>query len=150
VLALVNAAYAAGEAALWQPGAQRISADELRELIARGELAVARRDGAVVGCVRTTPGKLGLLAAAPSELGTGVGRALVAFAEDFSRARGAHAMQLELLVPRAGSHPFKERLHAWYDRLGYRPVDRRHADFEGLAVACQLQIYEKPLTGADG
>jgi GNAT superfamily N-acetyltransferase len=145
VLALVNAAYAAGEAGLWQPGARRISAEELRELIARGELAVARRDGAVVGCVRTTPGRLGLLAAAPSELGTGVGRALIAFAEEFSRARGARAMQLELVVPREGSHPFKRRLQAWYARLGYRPAGRRPFEVESLAVPCDALVFEKPL-----
>ena len=145
VLPLVNAAYAAGEAGLWRPGAQRISAEDLREMVARGELAVARRDGAIVGCVRTTAGRLGLLAAAPSELGTGVGRALVAFAEDFSRARGAPSMQLELVVPREGSHPFKRRLEAWYRRLGYRHAGRRDFDVESLAVPCEMLVLEKDL-----
>jgi GNAT superfamily N-acetyltransferase len=145
VLPLVNAAYAAGEAGLWRPGARRISPAELRELIARGELAVARRDGAIVGCVRTTPGRLGLLAAAPSELGTGVGRALVAFAEELSRAHGAPTMELELVVPRDGSHPFKRRLQAWYSRLGYRLAGRHEFEVESLAVPCEALLFVKPL-----
>jgi GNAT superfamily N-acetyltransferase len=143
VLPIVNAAYAAGEAGLWRAGAQRISAEALREIAACGELAVARRDGAVVGCVRVSDGELGLLAVAPSAHGSGVGRALVAFAEE--RNRGAGSMRLELLVPRTGGHPFKHRLHAWYSRLGYRVVGRRDADFGGLAVPCELLVYEKPL-----
>jgi GNAT superfamily N-acetyltransferase len=145
VLPIVNAAYAAGEAGLWHPGVERIGADELREVIERHRLAVARRGGEIVGCVRIGDDWFGLLAVAAAEAGTGVGRALVAFAEETCRARGAPAMRLNLLVPRTGSHPFKRRLDAWYSRLGYRVVGRGEADFEGLAVPCELLFYEKPL-----
>ena len=31
-------------------------------------------------------------------------------------------MRLQLLIPRDGTHPFKERLHSWYSRLGYRAI----------------------------
>ena len=33
-------------------------------------------------------------------------------------------MKLNLLVPRDGAHPNKQRLHAWYTRLGYAVYDR--------------------------
>jgi GNAT superfamily N-acetyltransferase len=145
VLPLVNGAYAAGEAGLWRPNTDRIWDEELRALIERRELAVARRGGAIVGCVRVGAGELGLLAVASAHAGTGVGRALVAFAEETCRARGARAMRLHLLVPRAGSHPFKRRLDEWYSRLGYRMVGRRAAEFESLAAPCELLVYEKPL-----
>ena len=46
-----------------------------------------------------------MLVAAPDQRGTGVGRALVAFAEQRSRERGLRAMQLELLLPRTWQHP---------------------------------------------
>jgi hypothetical protein len=108
-------------------------------------LAVARRDGAIVGCVHTTPGRLGLLAAVPSALGTGVGRALVGFAEDVSREHGAPSMQLELVVPREGSHPFKRRLEVWYSRLGYRLAGRRDFEVESLGVPCEALLFVKPL-----
>ena len=63
-------------------------------------------------------------------------------------------MRLELLVPRHGTHPAKERLHGWYSRLGYRPVGRD--DFTAgypelapwLAVPCDLVAYAKPLGSA--
>jgi hypothetical protein len=60
-------------------------------------------------------------------------------------------MRLTLLVPQEGSHPFKERLDAWYRRQGYRVIGR--ADFAAmhpeparlLAVACDLVTFERPL-----
>jgi GNAT superfamily N-acetyltransferase len=98
-------------------------------------------------------GELGLLAVARDATGRGVGRALVDFAEATSRERGARTMRLELLVPRAGTHPEKRRLDAWYSRLGYRAVGR--GDFAAaypelaprLAVPCDIVAYAKPLAG---
>src|SRR2546430_8000551 len=78
---VVNEAYARGEAGLWREGAERISDEGLRALVASGELAAAREDGRVVGCVRVTSldpltAELGLLAVAGERSGSGVGRAL--------------------------------------------------------------------------
>jgi predicted N-acetyltransferase YhbS len=153
---VVNEAYARGEAELWREGAQRISVDDLEALIARGELAAAREDGRVVGCVRVTSldpraAELGLLAVAGERAGSGVGSALMAFAHDLARERGHTAMRLTLLVPHEGSHPYKVRLDEWYRRQGYRPVGR--ADFAAthpepaafLAVACDLVTFERAL-----
>ncbi len=152
---IVNAAYEEGEAGLWLPGHVRVTATAIARCIARGELAAAHADARVVGCVRVLPGELGLLAVAPDATGRGVGGALVAFAEETARARGADAMRLELLVPRVGTHPAKERLHKWYTRLGYRVVGR--AEFGSaypeiaprLGVPCDLVVYEKSLGGPD-
>jgi GNAT superfamily N-acetyltransferase len=153
---IVNAAYDEGEAGLWQPGHRRVSVASVGRLIERGELAAAYDDGRPLGCVRIAridahTGELGLLAAAPEATGRGVGRALVGFAEETARGRGAGAMRLELLVPRDGVHPAKERLQAWYTRLGYRVTGRD--DFAvaypdaapWLVVPCDLLTYSKPL-----
>jgi GNAT superfamily N-acetyltransferase len=153
---VVNQAYARGEVGLWREGTERISAEDLRALVAAGELAAAREDGRVAGCVRVTSldprtAELGLLAVARERTGSGVGRALMAFAHDLARKRGHTAMRLTLLVPKEGSHPFKVRLDAWYRRQGYRIVGR--ADFAAthpepaafLAVACDLVSFERPL-----
>jgi GNAT superfamily N-acetyltransferase len=153
---MVNAAFAAGEDGLWQPGTYRIAADELRRLVDRGELVVARREGVLAGCMRLRPldaatAELGLLTAARDAAGAGVGRALMAFAEDRARAGGQTAMRLRLLVPREGTHPFKARLHAWYTRLGYRVVGRLDFAVELpelaalLTTPCDLVVYEKRL-----
>jgi GNAT superfamily N-acetyltransferase len=134
-----------------------VSIPAVTRCIADGELAAAFvSDGRPVGCVRVsrldaTTAELGLLAAARDATGSGVGRALVAFAEDAARDRGAVTMRLELLVPRDGVHPAKVRLHRWYSRRGYRVIGR--ADFAvgypdtapRLAVPCDLLTYSKPL-----
>jgi hypothetical protein len=60
-------------------------------------------------------------------------------------------MQLELLVPKHWAHPEKDRLRAWYTRLGYRVV--RVAPFEEvaahlasqLATPCEFLIFRKSL-----
>jgi GNAT superfamily N-acetyltransferase len=151
---IVNEAYARGEGGLWREGAARISEDDLRALIASGQLAAAREEGQVAGCVRVTSldprtAELGLLAVAGERAGSGVGRALMAFAHELARERGHTAMRLTLLVPQEGSHPFKVRLDEWYRRQGYRTVGR--ADFAAthpepagfLAVACDLVTFER-------
>jgi hypothetical protein len=59
-------------------------------------------------------------------------------------------MRLKLLVPRGGTHPFKDRLHSWYSRLGYRAIGAEDVakalpDIEKTAVPCDLVTYEKVL-----
>jgi GNAT superfamily N-acetyltransferase len=171
---LVNRVYAVAEAGLWVEGAARTTAAEMAGLIAAGEIAVARHDrhdghgvhgeqeghdghdGAIVGSVRIQRiddglGEFGMLVADPTRRGAGIGRDLVAFAEDWCRGQGHAVMQLELLVPRDWTHPEKEFLDAWYTRIGYRPV--RTGGFEEsyphlaplLATPCDFVIYHKPL-----
>jgi GNAT superfamily N-acetyltransferase len=153
---LINDVYAVAESGLWRDGAMRTTASELAELIRAGQIAVATRQGQIAGSIRVhdvadDAGEFGLLVAAPDHRSTGVGRALVAFAEQRSRERGLRVIQLELLVPRAWRHPSKEFLKAWYGRIGYRLV--RTASFDAayphlaplLATPCDLTVYEKPL-----
>jgi GNAT superfamily N-acetyltransferase len=154
--ALVNRAYALGEVGLWRDGAARVGEGEMARLIRAGEVAVATLGPATIGCIRVQrldarTGELGMLAAAEDHRGAGVGRLLVAFAERLSAARGLDTMQLELLVPVDRAHPDKERLHAWYTRLGYRVVrigdlgeDYPHL-VPLLAIPCVMRIYHRPL-----
>ena len=154
--ALVNGVYADAERGLWRDGAARTTADEIAGLIRAGEIAVATRGDRVVGSVRVREvrpgtGEFGLLVSAPGERGTGVGRALVGFAEAHSRARGAAAMQLELLVPRGWEHPSKAFLRAWYGRRGYRlsRVERFDIAYPAaaplLATPCDLETRSRSL-----
>lgn len=117
--ALVNSVYAVAEEGLWADGTPRTTPTEMAELIATGQIAVARAEEQIVGAVRvqrldTGEGELGMLVADPAHRGTGVGRELVQFAERWSREQGLDTMQLEVLVPRKWSHPSKEFLKAWY------------------------------------
>ncbi len=60
-------------------------------------------------------------------------------------------MQLELLVPRHGTHPGKERLRDWYSRLGYSVI--RTVPFEEyvphaaphLNAPGDVLVFNKPL-----
>jgi GNAT superfamily N-acetyltransferase len=145
---IVNRVYALSEGDLWESDKRRTDEAELRERIAAGEIAVAANGSRPLGCVRVRevePGvaELGLLAVDPDHQGAGVGRALVDFAERHARDGGATRMRLELLVPRDGAHPHKDRLDAWYSRRGYRPIGTRPV--ETSAVPCEFVIYERPL-----
>jgi GNAT superfamily N-acetyltransferase len=153
---LVNRVYAKAEEGLWIDGAARTTTTEVAKLIADGQIAVARRDGRVVGGVRiqeleSGEGEFGMLVADPVHRGEGIGRELVTFAEDVTRQRGRAIMQLELLVPREWTHPTKAFLHAWYTRIGYRPVRSGTIDESYphlaplLATPCDFVIYHKSL-----
>jgi len=161
VTALVNVVYAASEEGIWQREATRTTAAEVAGLVRAGEIAVARLGGRIVGAVRVQAltdrtGEFGMLAGDPDHRGIGIGRELVAFAEDHCRAHGMTAMQLELLVPRAWSHPSKVSLDGWYRRIGYRvlrrtSVDELYPDLAGqLATECDFVVYAKPLTDGAG
>ena len=153
---LINDVYATAERGLWRKGWARTNAAEVAELIRAREIAVAARHGHVVGSIRVHDvaddrGEFGMLVADPAQRGTGIGRALVAFAEQDARERGLQTMQLELLVPREWPHPSKEFLRGWYGRIGYRLVrtgslaDNYPQLAPLLATPCDLTVYEKPL-----
>ena len=153
---LINDVYAAAEEGLWRNGFKRTMASEVAALIRAGELAVATRQGRIVGCVRLhdvadDTSEFGILVAAPDERGTGVGRALLDFVEQRSSKRGLRAVQLELLVPREWSHPRKEFLKAWYGRRGYRLIRTGRMDDAYphlgplLATPCDLEVREKTI-----
>ncbi|HEX7304626.1 GNAT family N-acetyltransferase [Lentzea sp.] len=156
ITALVNRVYADAEKGLWAGDTARTTEAEVAELVRAGQIAVVRKDGRVVGSVRVQrlddgAGELGMLVAAPEERGTGIGRDLVAFAEDWARERGLPRMQLELLVPQGWEHPVKEFLRGWYTRIGYRIV--HEGDFAAdhpalvphLACPCDFLVFRKDL-----
>jgi len=153
---LINDVYAGAEEGLWADGTARTTTEEVTTLVRAGQLAAARLDGHLVGCVRIgrrddRTSEFGMLAADPRHRGTGVGRDLVRYAERRGRDAGSATMRLELLVPREWSHPFKEFLAGWYGRLGYRrtgtgTVEESHPGLAALlATPCDLAVYEKDL-----
>ncbi|GAB7046984.1 GNAT family N-acetyltransferase [Catenuloplanes indicus] len=156
VTALVNEVYAAGEKGIWRDEAARTDAAEIASFVRAGEIAVARLGTGLVGSVRVRrlpggEGEFGMLAAHPRHRGTGIGRALVAFAEDRARAQGLTVMQLELLYPTEWQHPVKAFLRDWYTRIGYRIVHT--ADFAEaypalapkVATPCDFLVFHKTL-----
>jgi GNAT superfamily N-acetyltransferase len=153
---LINAAYKVAEDGMWRDGTARTNPAELAGYTRAGELVVARLDGRLAGCVRVREldgelSEFGMLVTAPEHRGAGTGGALIRFAEERSLAAGRPVMQLELLVPREWSHPFKEYLTGWYGRIGYRlvrvgTIDEAHpALAPQLATPCDFRTYRKDL-----
>ncbi len=125
---LVNAAYrGAGGQRGWTHEAELLAGDRVRtsDVVAMlGDphtTVLTRRSGeppAILGCVaiemtgadRCT---IFMLAVAPKDQATGLGRALLADAEDFAANRGARIAKISVIRQR-------ESLIAWYERRGYR------------------------------
>ncbi|SFR25722.1 Ribosomal protein S18 acetylase RimI [Lentzea waywayandensis] len=156
IAGLINRVYAEAEAGIWQEGSARTTPAEVAELIATGQIAVLRSDERVVGSVRVHEiedgvGEFGMLVAAPEERGTGIGRDLVSFAENWGRERGFAEMQLELLVPQGWAHPVKEFLRGWYTRIGYQVVRKDSLEdaypflVPRLACPCDFLVFRKDL-----
>jgi GNAT superfamily N-acetyltransferase len=156
ITALVNQVYAESDKGLWRGSIDRTSVDEVAGFVRAREIAVALVDGDLAGSVRlrrldAATGEFGMLAADPARRGLGIGRELVAFAEQASRDAGCREMRLELLVPREWTHPAKQFLAEWYDRLGYRMTHRAdltedHPDLvPSLATPCDFLGYRKEL-----
>jgi GNAT superfamily N-acetyltransferase len=158
---IINEAYAMGEAGLWIEGTTRTEPGEIGEAIRSGGMLAATLEGRIVGCAYLRQldhgaADLGLVSAAPERWGSGVGRELMRSAEELMRSRGATTIQLELLVPTGWVHPEKDRLSAWYRRLGYRVV--RTARFDQvaahlasrLATPCEFLVFRKSLAETQG
>jgi GNAT superfamily N-acetyltransferase len=94
----------------------RINAEETQAFMGTGKFLVAHDSAGFAGCVyleiRKDRGYLGLLAVDPQRQGTGLGRKLVAAAEDYFRAAGCCAVDLRVISQRTPLPPF-------YRRLGY-------------------------------
>ncbi|KAF5022697.1 hypothetical protein F66182_5245 [Fusarium sp. NRRL 66182] len=158
---IVNEAYTAAEGDIFVPSYQRTSATEVAMFIRNGQLAVAylASNNEPVGCVfvkMMTPerGEFGMFALDAKYQGTGLGRKMITFAEDESRRRGCLMMQVELLVPMTFRHEGKERLLAWYTRLGYKLVklgkfDEDYPDLvQLLAGPTEYRVFEKSLVSS--
>ncbi|WP_213956152.1 MULTISPECIES: GNAT family N-acetyltransferase [unclassified Variovorax] len=102
-------------------------------VIARGQAWVAELKGQVVGVLvqyETEDGfYIDTVAASPQSQGTGVGRALLVFAEAEARARGYESLYLctnsmmtenQVFYPRIGYVEYDRRAQDGYDRVFYR------------------------------
>lgn len=99
---------------------QRTDAEALGEIIGdpKQRILLAEQNGALCGCVQISDqgdGKayLGMLSIAPERQAAGLGRALIAAAEDEAR-RQFGAVRMEMTVIRQ-----RKELVAWYERRGY-------------------------------
>ena len=89
----------------------------VRVYMSGGTFLLAEDSGALAGCVyietRGDRSYLGLLSVQPARQGNGLGRRLVAAAEDFARESGSRVMDLRVISAR------REQLLPFYQRFGY-------------------------------
>jgi GNAT superfamily N-acetyltransferase len=111
---IINAAFVVERMAF---DGDRINALGVSDLMKKGPFLLAEDAIELAGCVyvevRGARSYLGLLSVGPARQGTGLGRLLVAEAEEYSRQAGCHAMELRIISPRA------EPLLPFYQHLGY-------------------------------
>jgi len=129
VVSLMNRAYrGTGTAAAWNSEAAYISGDRTTEALLRSDIAAKPQgaffkwldpqDGGLSGCVWLEPlaagtWYLGSLAADPDRQNAGLGRTILAAAEDWVRTQGGERVRMTVVNVR-------DTLIAWYIRRGYR------------------------------
>jgi GNAT superfamily N-acetyltransferase len=121
----------------------RISASEVRSRFATGRFILAERGDLLIGSVyaelRGERSYAGLLAVDPSQQRAGVGSRLMAAAEEYARANGCRAMDLQIVNVR-------DELLALYRKLGY--VETGVAPFPSAVrtkMACHFITMAKTL-----
>jgi ribosomal protein S18 acetylase RimI-like enzyme len=117
---VINAAYRKAEAFFIR--GDRIDETEVARMLERGRFLLAGRDAALLGSVyvedRGDHGYIGLLSVDPELQRAGLGRALMAAAEESLVAAGRSRVELVVVN-------LRQELPAWYGKQGYREVGTR-------------------------
>jgi GNAT superfamily N-acetyltransferase len=117
---VINAAFVVERMAF---DGDRVDAEKVRAYMDKGTFLIAEDESGSLGCVyielRGERGYLGLLSVKSTRQGSGLGSRVVAAAEDFARSKGARAMDLRVISPRAELLPFYRRLG--YEETGTAP-----------------------------
>lgn len=121
----------------------RTNPDGVRTYMEKGKFLLVEDVTGLAGCVyvelRGDRGYLGLLAVEPSRQGTGLGRRLMAAAEDFFREAGCVAVDLRVVSARAPLPPFYR--HLGYLETGTAPL----APEVPARVSCHYILMSKTL-----
>ena len=116
ILGLVNRAF---QVESFFIDGDRLDPERLRGYFDKGRFLVVEENGALVGCIcvelQSDHSYLGLLSVEPSLQRVGLGRRLVAAAEEFARNMGSNRMELTVVHLRT-------ELPAFYEKLGYKVV----------------------------
>lgn len=127
ILSLINTAF---QVERFFKNQDRLNASDLETHFKNGTFLLIEDEGHITGCIFVRLGGerayFGLLSIDPSRQKTGLGRRLVAAAEEFARETGAHFMDLRII------HLRTELLEI-YAKLGYQvtgtepyPSERNH------------------------
>jgi predicted N-acetyltransferase YhbS len=113
VMRLINTAF---QVERFFKAKDRVDAPMLQEYFNKGVFLLDEEEGQLIGCVfvelKGSRAYLGLLSVDPSRQKNGIGRRLMAAAEEFARESGAHFMDITVVNLRT-------ELPAIYEKLGY-------------------------------
>lgn len=137
ILKLINAAF---EVERFFKNRDRVDDADLKHYFETGTFLVSEEDGSITGCVyvlrKEDRAYFGLLSVDPTLQKKGIGRRLIAAAEEFARETGARFMDLKLINLRT-------ELLGIYFRLGYHisgtefyPEERKHMLTQPVHFLC--------------
>jgi predicted N-acetyltransferase YhbS len=127
ILRLINAAF---QVERFFKNQDRLNAEDLQGHFKTGTFLLSEDAGSITGCIYVKHGGerayFGLLSVDPSRQKAGIGRRLVAAAEEFARETGAHFMDIRIIHLRT-------ELPRIYAKMGYQitgtepyPAERNH------------------------
>jgi GNAT superfamily N-acetyltransferase len=138
--ALINEAYVVE--AFFKRG-ERTDAVEIAELMRRGRFLVLGTGETLRGCVYVEVngdrGYFGMLSIDPSSQKQGLGKRLIAAAEDLCRSAGCRTMELQVVSLRTELPPY-------YRKFGYTGAGiREFVQTEEWTKPCHFVVMSKPL-----
>jgi N-acetylglutamate synthase-like GNAT family acetyltransferase len=137
ILRLINSAF---QVERFFKNRDRLDGDDLARHFREGTFLLAEEEGELAGCIYVKRhfdrAYFGLLSVDPTRQKSGIGRRLVAAAEEFARETGARFMDLKLIHLRT-------ELPGIYEKLGYRvtgtepyPAERSHMLTQPVHFLC--------------
>lgn len=142
LLALINQAF---EVEAFYLAGPRLDAERIGPHFRNGRFLVAESGETLMGCVYVEVGGessyMGLLSVDPKLRKTGLGRRLVAAAEEFSREMGAQRMDLTVVNLRTELPPYYEKLG--YKIVGEEPISEQMGT--RVNQPCHFIRMSKPL-----
>lgn len=121
LMALVNRAF---RVETFFINGDRLDEERTRQYYEKGRFLLAEREGILSGCIyielRGERSYFGLLSVDPGAQKAGLGRRLVAAAEEFAREMGSHHMDLTVVNLRTELPPFYRKLG--YVEIGTEPI----------------------------
>jgi N-acetylglutamate synthase-like GNAT family acetyltransferase len=126
----------------------RLTPQRIREHMQAGRFLLAEENGNLLGCVyvelHDKAAYLGLLSVDPARQKSGLGRRMVAAAEEFAREMGARRMDLTVVNLRTELPSFYQKLG--YELTGTEPI--RDEMIPRVTQPCHFIRMSKPIGGA--
>ncbi len=142
IVAIVNAAYVVEEE--FRLKGKRTDEDDVQKHLKVGAFLLAEDGDGVAGCVYVEAvegrGYFGMLSVDPGRQHGGIGKQLVAAAEEWCMERGCREMTITVVNARKVLFP-------WYEKLGYAETGREpFPQPERMTIPVEMVVMRKTMT----